>query len=89
MGPYALNIFKAVLDAAELDKVLDLSDMKNPEIIYDEDIEEAGDSMFESVKPKMTKSELVESVKNIGNNFKTSRKVVKTFKVKDLKNGKK
>tara|TARA_Y100000385_G_scaffold276755_1_gene322885 strand:+ start:93 stop:560 length:468 start_codon:yes stop_codon:yes gene_type:complete len=44
---------------------------------------------FESVRPKMTKSELVESVKNIGKNFKTSRKVVKTFKVKNLKNGKK
>ncbi len=89
MGPYALNIFKAVLDAAELDKVLDLSDMKNPEIIYDEDIEEAGDSMFKSVKPKMTKNELVESVKNITKNVKSPRKVIKTFKVKDIKNGKK
>tara|TARA_Y100000389_G_scaffold175508_1_gene186344 strand:- start:1207 stop:2331 length:1125 start_codon:yes stop_codon:yes gene_type:complete len=89
MGPYALNIFKAVLRAAELDKVLDLSDMKNPEIIYDEDIEEAGDSMFKSVKPKMTKNELVESVKNITKNVKSPRKVIKTFKVKDIKNGKK
>ena len=89
MGPYALNIFKAVLRAAELDKVLDLSDMKNPEIIYDEDIEEAGDSIFESVKPKMTKNELVESVKNITKNVKSPRKVIKTFKVKDIKNGKK
>ena len=44
---------------------------------------------FESVRPKMTKNELVESVKNIGKNNKTPRKVVKTFKVKNLKNGKK
>lgn len=89
MGPYALNIFNKVLDASERNKVLDVSDMKNPEIIYDEDIEEAGDSVFESVKPKMTKSELVESVKNIGRNIEYPRKVIKTFKVKDLKNGKK
>jgi hypothetical protein len=44
---------------------------------------------FESAKPKMTKSELVESVKNIGRNIEYPRKVIKTFKVKNLKNGKK
>jgi hypothetical protein len=37
----------------------------------------------------MTKSELVESVKNIGRNIEHPRKVIKTFKVKNLKNGKK
>ena len=132
MGPYALNIFNKVLDAAERNKVLDVSDMKNPEIIYDDAIDEVdGDHFgddekldievgakdyeeyqellkdygnhgkhidldsvddglpFESVRPKMTKSELVESVKNIGRNIEHPRKVIKTFKVKDLKNGKK
>ena len=37
----------------------------------------------------MTKNELVESVKNITKNVKSPRKVIKTFKVKDIKNGKK
>ncbi len=42
-----------------------------------------------SVKPKMTKSELTEAVKNIGKSIESPRKVIKTFKVKDIKNGKK
>jgi hypothetical protein len=42
-----------------------------------------------SVKPKMTKNELVESVKNMTKNVESPRKVIKTFKVKDIKNGKK
>ena len=132
MGPYALNIFNKVLDAAERNKVLDVSDMKNPEIIYDDAIDEVdGDHFgddekldievgakdyeeyqellkdygnhgkpidldsvddglpFESVRPKMSKSDLIESVRNIGKNIENPRKVIKTFKVKDLKNGKK
>ena len=44
---------------------------------------------FESVNPKMSKSELMETVKNISENHKKHRKVIKTFKVKNLKNGKK
>ena len=40
---------------------------------------------FESVRPKMTKSELTEAVKNIGKNIKYPRSIVKTFKVKDLR----
>ena len=40
---------------------------------------------FESVRPKMTKSELIEAVKSIGKNIEYPRKVVKTFKVKDLR----
>ena len=89
MGPYALNIFNKVLDAAERNKVLDVSDMKNPEIIYDDAIEEAGGSTFESVRPKMSKDDLIESVKSIGRDAEHPRKVIKTFKVKNLKNGKK
>ena len=40
-----------------------------------------------SVKPKMSKNELVESVKNMTKNVESPRKVIKTFKVKDIKNG--
>lgn len=132
MGPYALNIFNKVLDAAESNRVLDVSDMKNPKMVDNGNIEEVdGDHFgddekldievgaddyeeyqellknignhgkpidldsvedglpFESVRPKMSKSELMEAVKNIGENHKTTRKVVKTFKVKNLRNGKK
>lgn len=132
MGPYALNIFNKVLDAAESNRILDVSDMKNPKMVDNGNIEEVnGDHFgddekldievgaddyeeyqellknignhgksidlgsvedglpFESVRPKMTKSELTEAVKNIGENNKTPRKVVKTFKVKNLRNGKK
>tara|TARA_Y100000592_G_scaffold55519_1_gene87316 strand:- start:9614 stop:11026 length:1413 start_codon:yes stop_codon:yes gene_type:complete len=132
MGPYALNIFNKVLDAAESNRILDVSDMKNPKMVDNGNIEEVNgdhfgddekldievgaddyeeyqellknignhgksidlDSVedglpFESVRPKMTKSELTEAVKNICENNKTPRKVVKTFKVKNLRNGKK
>jgi len=41
----------------------------------------------ESVRPSMTKSELIESVNDINKEIiKSSRKVIKTLKVKDLRN---
>lgn len=123
-GYYALNIFKAVLKAAELDKVLDLSDMKNPKIIEvneEVDNKEVSDGVetaikdttsdlktlgienpddvatklvssklndiTEVVRPSMTKSELIESVNDINKEIiKSSRKVIKTLKIKDLRN---
>lgn len=42
--------------------------------------------LTEVVRPSMTKRELIESVKDIGKNIKKPRKVVKTLKVKDLRN---
>ena len=40
----------------------------------------------ESIRPKMTKSELIETVKNITEGNKKSRQVLKTIKVKNLRN---
>ena len=40
---------------------------------------------FESIRPKMTKSELIETVKTITEGTKKSRQVLKTIKVKNLR----
>lgn len=50
------------------------------------DLDSVDDGLpFESVRPRMTKSELTEAVKNIGKNIKYPRTVLKTFKKKDLR----
>ena len=43
------------------------------------------EDLDESVRPKMTKDQLIEAVKNSGT-VKTSRRVIKTLKIKDLRN---
>jgi uncharacterized protein Yka (UPF0111/DUF47 family) len=40
---------------------------------------------FESIRPKMTKSELIETVKTITEGTKKSRQVLKTIKIKNLR----
>lgn len=41
--------------------------------------------LAESVRPKMTKSELMESTKDVGENHNNPRRVIKTLKIKDLR----
>lgn len=50
------------------------------------DLDSVDDGLpFESVRPRMTKAELVEAVKKIGESIEYPRRVIKTFKVKDLR----
>ena len=70
----------------EQQRILKKYPSDNPSI----DLDSIDDGLpFESIRPKMTKGELIETVmgtfKNISENLKTSRKVLKTIKIKDIK----
>ncbi len=66
---------------------LDILGIENPDDVATKLVSSKLNDMSESVRPSMTKSELIESVNDINKEIiKSSRKVIKTLKVKDLRN---
>ena len=61
--------------------------IKNPGNVATKLVSSKLNDITEVVRPSMTKSELIESVNDINKEIiKSSRKVIKTLKVKDLRN---
>ena len=77
MGPYALNIFNKVLDAAESNRVLDVSDMKNPKMVDNGNIEEVNGDHFGDDE-KLDIASNVENYKQM-----TNRRLEQTTKNQD------
>ena len=66
---------------------LDILGIENPDDVATKLVSSKLNDMSESVRPSMTKGELIESVNDINKEIiKSSRKVIKTLKVKDLRN---